>query len=55
MESYILISQFAKQASVTVSAVHKAIKEKRIKDVKRVGLFYFVHRSEVKKFRAKRK
>ena len=54
MENYILVSEFAKTIGISVQAVHKAMKEKRISDYKRIGNFYLIHRSEIQAFKANR-
>lgn len=54
MESYILVSEFAEAVGVTVQAVHKAMKEKRITDFKRMGPLWLVHKSEIQKFKENR-
>ena len=47
----ILISQFAKRAGVTVQAIHKAMKAKRLTRVERLGPVWLIHPSELKKFK----
>ena len=51
MESYILVSEFAEAVGLTVQAIHKAMKQGRIKDVKRMGPFWLINRAEVQKFK----
>ena len=50
-KDFILISEFAKRANVTVQAVHKAMKAGRISRVQRLGPVWLVHTSELKKFK----
>ncbi len=54
MESYILISEFAEAVGVTVQAIHKAVKQGRIKDTKRMGQFWLIHKSEIQRFKENR-
>ena len=51
LENYITVSDFAKMAGVSTRAIHKAMKDKRIKDVKRVGYIYLINRSEIASYK----
>jgi len=54
MESYILVSEFAEVVGVTVQAIHKAMKQGRIKDTKRMGPYWLISKSEIQKFKESR-
>lgn len=53
MEDYVTVTVFAESTGVTVQAVHKAMEKKRIKDFKRIGPIYLIHRSEIQNFKEK--
>jgi predicted DNA-binding protein YlxM (UPF0122 family) len=53
IKDFILISEFAKRANVTVQAVYKAIKAGRITKVEAVGPLHLVHTSELKQFKGR--
>lgn len=50
-KDFILISEFAKRAGVSVQAVHKAMKAGRLSRVQRLGPIWLVHTSELVKFK----
>ncbi len=52
-KDFILISEFAKRVSVSVQAVHKAMKAGRISRVQRLGPLWLVHTSELRKFKGR--
>lgn len=52
-KDFILISEFAKKANVTVQAIHKAMKAGRIIKVERLGPVWLVHTSELKQFKGR--
>jgi len=55
LENYITVSEFASQSGVSVQAIHKAMKQQRIKDYKRMGSVYVIARAEIAKYKAKQK
>jgi len=53
LEDYMTVSEFAGLAGVSVQAIHKAMKEKRIKDFQRVGSVYLIGSKELNPYKAK--
>ncbi|GEM_PF-4429925 len=47
LEDYLNVRQFASEAGASVQAIHKAIKDGRIKKVRRIGAFYLVSKEEI--------
>ena len=53
LEDYITVSEFAARAGVSVQAIHKAMKQARLKDFRRLGPVWLIRKSEVAIFKKK--
>lgn len=54
MEDYVTVTVFSESTGVTVQAVHKAMQQRRIKDFKRLGPIWLIHKSEIQRFKESR-